>query len=47
MSYLFYMTNSYRYTRNCHANASKTTKYIEPYGYKKSSLKSETTKNDG
>jgi hypothetical protein len=40
MSSLSYMTNHYQHAINDHA---KATKYIPPYRYKKSSLKSETT----
>jgi len=40
------MTNHYQHARNDHANATKCMKCIKPYGYKKSSLKSETTENE-
>jgi hypothetical protein len=40
------MTNHYQHARNYHGNATKATKYIKPYRYKKSSLKSETTENE-
>jgi len=46
MSYLSYMTNHYQHARNDYANAAKVTKYIQSYGYKKSSLKSEMTENE-
>jgi len=46
MSYLSYMANHYQHARNDHANATTATKYIQPYGYKKPSLKSETTENE-
>ncbi len=46
MSYLSYMTNNQENARNHHANATKATKYIQPYGYKKSFLKSQTTQNE-
>ena len=46
MSYLSYMTNHYQRARNDHANATKSTKYIQPYRYEKSSIKSENTKNE-
>jgi hypothetical protein len=46
MSYLAYMTNHYQDARNNHANVTKDTKYIQPYEYKKPSLKSETTENE-
>ena len=39
------MTNHYQHARNDHTNATNVIKYIKPYRYKKSSLKSETTKN--
>jgi hypothetical protein len=42
MSYISYMTNHYQHARNDHANASKGTKYIQPYKYKKSTLSSAT-----
>ena len=45
MSYLCYMANHYQHAKNDHANATKATKYIQQYKYKKSSLKSETTEN--
>jgi len=47
MSYLFYMTNHEQHVRNDHANATKATTYIQPYRYKKSSLKSETIEKKG
>jgi hypothetical protein len=40
------MTNHYQHARNYRANATKATKYIKPYRYKKSSLKSEMTENE-
>jgi len=39
------MTNHYQHATNYHAKATKATKYIQHYGYKKSPLKSETTEN--
>jgi len=42
MSYLSHL----QHARNDHANASKANGYIQSYGYKKSSLKSETTENE-
>ena len=43
MSYVYYMTNKKQLGRNDHANATKATKFIQPYEYKKLFLKSETT----
>ena len=40
------MTNHYKDARNDHANATKATKYIQYYRYKKSSSKSQTTENE-
>ena len=44
------VSTAYQYvcliSRNDHANGTKATKYIQHYGYKKSSLKSETTQNE-
>jgi hypothetical protein len=46
MSYLCYMNNHYQHARNDHANATKATKHIQHYKYKKSSLKSETREKE-
>jgi len=46
MSYLPYITIYYQHAINDHANATKATKYIPPYRYKKSSLKPETTETE-
>ena len=46
MSYLSYMTNHYQHAINDQANATKATKYIQHYGYKKPFLKSENTENE-
>jgi hypothetical protein len=46
MSYLSYEINLYQLAINDHANVTKDTKYIQPYKYKKSSLKAETTENE-
>jgi len=46
MSSLSYMTNNYQHAINDHANATKATKHIPPYRYKKSSLKSENTQKE-
>jgi hypothetical protein len=46
MSYLSYMTNHYQHARNDHANDTTATKYIQPYGNKKPSLKYATTENE-
>jgi len=46
-SYFSHITNHYQNVRNDHANATKATKYIQYYRYKKSALKSETTKMKG
>jgi len=40
------MTNHHQDAINDHANATKATKYIQHYRYKKSSSKSETTENE-
>jgi hypothetical protein len=40
------MTNHYQYAGNDHANGTKATKYIKPYKYKKSPIKSKTTENE-
>jgi len=45
MSHLSYMINHYQHATNDHVNATNASKYIRPYVYKKSSLKSETTEN--
>jgi hypothetical protein len=46
MSYLSYITNHYPHAINDHANATKATKYMQHYKFKKSSLKSQTTENE-
>jgi len=40
------MIKHYQHARNDHANATTVMKYNKPYGYKKSSSKSETTENE-
>jgi len=40
------MTKHYQQARNDHANATKATKCIQHYRYKKSYSKSETTENE-
>ena len=46
MSYCSYITKHYSHKRNNHANATKATTYIKPYGKKKPYLKYETTQNE-
>ncbi len=40
------MTNHYQHAINDQANATKATKYIQHYGYKKPFLKSENTEKE-
>jgi len=46
MLYVSYLNNYYNHKRNNQANAINATKYIGPYGNKKSYLKYETTENE-